>query len=91
VGLDQMKKHSDLGDYDRKNTDKDKIQKDATWLPCRICKVVYLRVRLTARYCNTCERAFCEGEHGSFGGGGPGVCIRCYKVPGDSELKRCPS
>ena len=48
-------------------------------MPCRICQEVFLRIRLTARYCNTCERAFCEGEHDNFVGRGPAVCVRCFR------------
>lgn len=50
--------------------DKKKIDEDDLWVPCRICQEVFLRIRLTSRYCNTCGRAFCEGEHGNFAGSG---------------------
>lgn len=84
-----MKPISDLGDYDPQNTDEDKILKAQTWVPCRICKEIYLRVRLTARYCNDCKRGFCESEHGSFIGRGGGVCVRCYrKAQANSELRQ---
>ena len=73
----------DLGDYDSKSTDKAKIQKKGVWVPCRICRQVFKRIRLTARYCESCKRGFCEGEHGSFAGGGPAVCVRCLKKAGD--------
>lgn len=77
---------SDLSDYDTKNTDKQKIEQEK-WVPCRICREIFLRVRLTARYCGTCHRAFCESEHGSFIGRGIGVCVRCYKkAQSESEL-----
>jgi len=62
-------------DYD----DKDKIS-DGLWVPCRICEQIFMRVRLTARYCNTCGRAFCEGERGSFTGRGPAVCVQCRSL-----------
>jgi hypothetical protein len=66
---------NDLTDYDEKRTDKDKIEKHI-WVPCRMCIELFMRVRLTGRYCNNCERAFCEGEHGTFRK--VGVCARCY-------------
>jgi len=69
----------DLGPFDPNNTDRDKIMSAGAWVPCRICEEVFLRVRLTARYCNTCSRAFCEGEHGSFAGRGPAVCVQCHR------------
>jgi hypothetical protein len=71
----------DLDDFDATNTDRDKILAGA-WVPCRICKEIFARVRLTARFCNNCNRAFCEGEHGSFTGGGPAMCVRCYSKAG---------
>lgn len=52
------------------------------WVSCRICWDVFMRRRLTARYCNTCKRAFCEGEHGNFTGRGGGVCVRCFSRNG---------
>jgi hypothetical protein len=52
------------------------------WVPCRICWDIFMRLRLTARYCNTCKRGFCEGEHGNFTGGGGGVCVRCFSRKG---------
>lgn len=67
---------SDLGDFNKTDTDKKKIEQ-YIWVPCRICWGIFNRVRLTARYCQTCERVFCEGEHGSFAGKGPAVCVRC--------------
>ena len=74
---------SDVSDFDPDRTDKSKILDDKVWVPCRICRQMFLRIRLTARYCNTCGRGFCEGEHGSFPGRGPAVCVRCYKAAGD--------
>jgi hypothetical protein len=75
----------DLSNYNEKYSDEQKIY-SGTWVPCRICKQIFLRVRLTLRFCRTCGRAFCEGEHGSFTGRGPGVCVRCYKTRG-GELR----
>lgn len=69
---------SDLSDYDEEHNDQTKIIDDDAWVPCRICKEIFLRVRLTARYCNSCKRAFCEGEHGNFAGAKGGVCVRCF-------------
>ncbi len=69
---------SDIGPFDLQRTDKVKIDADELWAPCRICREMFNRLRLTARYCGSCERAFCEGEHGSFVGRGVGVCVRCY-------------
>ena len=64
----------DLG-YD----DQKKIMDDGVWVPCRICEEIFLRLRLTKRYCNTCKRAFCEGEHGNFAGRGPAACIQYHR------------
>jgi hypothetical protein len=61
-------------------TDKDRIEA-GQWVDCYICSVVYMRKRETKRYCRTCKRGFCEGEHGTFQGG-PGTCVRCYKSKG---------
>ena len=48
------------------------------WVSCRICWDIFARRRLTLRFCNTCKRGFCEGEHGNFTGRGGGVCVRCF-------------
>jgi len=64
--------------FDPEWTDKAKIQRRFEPQPCRICMDVFARVRLSWRYCNRCERAFCEGEHGALFGGSQGVCVRCY-------------
>ncbi len=71
--------------FDPNDTDKTKIG-NGIWVPCRICRDIFARIRLTVRYCATCERAFCEGEHGSFVGGGVGVCVRCLKRRSAGEL-----
>lgn len=77
---------SDVSDFDPDDTDEHKIGRQL-WVPCRICRQIFLRIRLTARYCGTCKRGFCEGEHGSFTGRGPAVCVRCYRrTTGSSEL-----
>jgi hypothetical protein len=67
-----------LGGFDKEHDDARKIG-DGLWVPCRICEEVFLRVRLTARYCNTCKRGFCEGEHGNFAGRGVAVCVQCHR------------
>jgi hypothetical protein len=71
----------DLRNWNESDNDKSKIEGpgDGLWVPCRICQEVFLRIRLTGRYCNTCGRAFCEGEHGSFASRGPGVCVQCHR------------
>jgi hypothetical protein len=69
---------TDLEEFNPSHNDKAKIT-DETWVPCRICQEVFLRIRLTARFCNTCSRAFCEGEHGNFAGRGPAVCVQCHR------------
>ncbi len=56
--------------------DKEKIG-DGLWVPCRICEQIFMRVRLTARYCGKCGFAFCEGEHGGFVQRGPALCVQC--------------
>lgn len=60
-------------------SDKAKIKQDKDWVDCYICHDVFKRRRETARYCNICEKGFCEGEHGTFEGGKFGICIRCFK------------
>jgi hypothetical protein len=69
---------TDLDEFDPSRDDKSKITA-GIWVPCRICQEVFLRIRLTARFCNTCSRAFCEGEHGNFAGRGPAVCVQCHR------------
>ena len=68
---------SDITSFDTKRTDKAMIL-DKIWVPCRICRDMFARIRLTERFCASCERAFCEGEHGSFTGRNIGICVRCY-------------
>ena len=67
----------DLRCFDEQDDDERKISNDH-WVPCRICEEMFLRVRLTMRYCNICKRGFCEGEHG-FAGRGPAVCVQCHR------------
>ncbi len=57
-------------------TDKEKII-NGEWVNCWICKNIFRRRRETKRYCDECEKAFCEGEHGSFAQKGRGLCIAC--------------
>ena len=71
-----------VGEFDATKSDKDQILKKV-WVPCRICRQIFNRIRLTARFCASCDHAFCEGEHGSFVGRGPATCVRCYKAAGD--------
>ena len=66
----------------KEKTDKEKILEKRPWVNCYICEEIFLRKRETKRYCNTCERGFCEGEHGSFAGRKVGHCIVC-----DTRLK----
>jgi hypothetical protein len=80
--MDKEWANSETIAYDESHTDEAKI-KQGIWIPCRICYQIFNRIRLTARYCGTCSRGFCEGEHGSFAGRGPGVCVRCLAAAGD--------
>ena len=77
---------TDFGRYDPERTDEQKVLFDEILVPCRICWDVFGRVRLTLRFCGTCKRAFCEGEHGNFTGRGPAVCVRCFTRSGN-QLK----
>jgi len=52
------------------------------WADCWICADVFRRRRQTRRYCNQCERGFCEGEHGNFAYK-IGKCIICGVHKGD--------
>ena len=56
-------------------TPKQAVEK-GEWVNCWICEEVFRRKRETARYCHTCERGFCEGEHGNFARG-VGTCVIC--------------
>ena len=46
------------------------------WATCWICEEVFRRRIETKRYCATCGRGFCEGQHGSFAQR-QGKCIIC--------------
>lgn len=48
------------------------------WADCWICEDVFRRRTQTKRYCATCQRAFCEGWHGSLARG-YGICIICLQ------------
>lgn len=76
-------KETDVGDFEPERSDQAKILQDRIWVPCRICRQIFNRIRLTARYCSTCGRGFCEGEHGNFAGGRTATCVRCYRGDGD--------
>ena len=71
---------SDLSDFDEKRTDKHKINQQY-WVPCRICAEMFMRQRLTGRYCKVCEMAFCEGEHGTFRNN-VGFCVLHFSKKG---------
>ena len=66
----------DLSPFDPKNTDLQKI-KAGVWVPCRICENAFRRLRLTWRYCATCETGACDGEHMNFSDNGRGRCVQC--------------
>ena len=66
----------DLSDYDPNDTDASKISRDMG-VPSRIREKVFRRVRVPWRYCASCHKGFCEGEHGSFAIGGRGTCVQC--------------
>lgn len=84
MAVNQHWLNADLHEWDEQahtsgDTDKSRILGKKA-VPCRICEVVFKRLRLTLRYCNSCGTAFCEGEHGSFAAG-VGTCIRCGPGP----------
>ncbi len=66
----------DLSDFDESYSDEAKIR-DGLGVPCRICVDAFRRIRVTWRYCATCHKGFCEGEHGNFARGGRGCCVIC--------------
>lgn len=77
VPTDHPRTEIHLGAYTDTRNDRQLIDEDGVWVPCRICEDVFRRLRLTARYCATCNQGFCEGEHGSFGPTpGRGRCLR---------------
>gem|GEM_PF-2409448 len=65
----------DMGAFDKNDDDRAKISR-GLWVPCRLCQNAFRRVRLTARYCDDCGVAFCEGEHGNFSHK-RGRCVQC--------------
>jgi hypothetical protein len=62
-------------------TAKSRIER-GEWADCWICLEVFRRRRQTMRYCNSCERGFCEGEHGTFARN-IGQCIICGRRKAD--------
>jgi len=60
------------------------VIKAGGWVNCWICETVFRRRRETRRYCYTCKRGFCEGEHGSFASK-PARCIVCGAKKEDKE------
>lgn len=70
-----------LGPFDENEPDS---KKKVSWVPCRICREIFNRIRLTELYCKDCERCFCS-EHGTFKSG-HGKCVRCYTKATNSEL-----
>lgn len=66
----------DMSDFEVDKKDDVKIE-EGIGVPCRVCAGVFRRIRLTWRYCASCGKGFCEGEHGSFSRGGRGTCIQC--------------
>ena len=75
----------DINPFDPDEDDRTKIN-NGIWVPCRICREIYARIRLTARFCGNCGRAFCDGEHGRFAQGQRAFCVRCYSGGDDTEL-----
>ena len=61
-------------------SDKETIEDDGFWVPCRICLSVFRRLRFTKRYCRQCGKGGCEGEHLTFYKQGGAVCIQCNKT-----------
>ncbi len=71
-----MFQYQDVSEYNPHNTDEQKILNDVA-VPCRICEAVFLRLRLTMRYCAWYHKGFCEDEHGTFAIRGRGSCVKC--------------
>lgn len=63
---------------------KERIE-EGKWADCWLCTEVFRRRRQTARYCQWCERGFCEGEYGSFAYG-KGTCLICGARKADKKL-----
>jgi len=71
---------ADFGPQTHDNSDVQKIA-DKLWVPCRICQEAFGRLRLTRRYCATCKRGVCEGEHFNFAANDRrGRCTTCGDV-----------
>lgn len=62
-------------------TGKDLIDR-GEWAECWICRDVFRRRRETKRYCASCKRGFCEGEHGNFSRN-RGTCVICGRSKDD--------
>jgi hypothetical protein len=71
-----MWENADYGPFDKENDDKKKIDAGIA-VPCRLCENAFRRLRLTLRYCMTCKRGFCEGEHGNFAPKTRAQCVQC--------------
>jgi hypothetical protein len=76
----------DISWFDESKTDDCKIDERRNregisyGVPCRICEMIFCRIRVTWRYCNKCKMAFCEGEHGSFDtSNNLWLCVQCKK------------
>jgi hypothetical protein len=76
--------NADFSPFSDKRNDRDKIEENV-WVPCRLCERAFGRLRLTRRYCSTCNEGFCEGEHGNFAASNhKGRCTSC----GDKVVRR---
>lgn len=76
--MSSVKHEVDVSSFDEEEKDNEKIA--AGYLvPCRICEIVFARIRLTWRFCADCGKAFCDGEHGRFVNGRQAYCIHCWK------------
>ena len=75
----------DLSPFNPAEDDAVKID-GGKWVPCCICREIYGRIRLTVRFCASCRRAFCDGEHGRFAQGQRAFCVRCYSGGTTTEL-----
>ena len=66
----------DLSQFNPERSDRQKIE-EGLWIPCRLCEKAFRRIRLTRRYCASCDHASCEGEHYNFAPDGHGRCVQC--------------
>ena len=66
----------------------------ADWTNCWICERVFGRSRPTTRRCKSCQRAYCEGEHGSYTPETGGSCLPCelgdVRIQADSPTPSVP-